>query len=989
MLRYLQSQIRQVTGNEFVGPLCCHFASQCRFAGTDAYLNRHIGPTKAETESMLKTVGKDSLEELVHEILPQKALRKAVIQPFHSNSEIDVLLWLKNLASRNKLFKSMIGQGYYECITPTVITHNVTENPMWYTPYTPIHPEISQGRLEAVLNAQTVAAELTSMDIAAAVTPCLATACSEAMCIAYHYHNRKRKKFFVSCTLFSSLIANIQTRAEGLGIQVITGTISCMNFCGGDVAGIIVQTPAVDGHVSNHTSLFAEAKKNDVLCCCVTDLLSCTILVPPGEMGADIVVCSGQRLGLPLGYGGPHVAFLAITERLKKYICGQLIGVSHDDESSGPAIRLVLRDRETYVQKENSLFNIDTAPFLTAAICGFYAIYHGPKGLTKLAQSIHRKTALLAAGFQVLQIETVNLTYFDTITLKLDRLTSPQLLSSTYVANCADKGINVFHNEKNNTVSISVDETTSDYHLSMLLEAAGMKEPNLNALQQIGNMTEVIPKNLRRNSKFLSGLVFQTKKSETELIRYVQRLQRKDFGLTHGMMPMGSSTLKLNSSVVVQPLSWPELVSLHPYAPESQTKGTNALIVEFKQHICDIFGMAACSIQPNSAAQGLYSGLRIIKSYQQLSGQSCRDVCFIPEPDQGTNAASAVLAGLKVVYLKTNENSEINMEDFKEKCDLYGNQISSLITTYPNVCGVFDSNITEIHAKIHAVGGQCLVDGLNMNAMVGYTGPGFIGGDVCAIPLHKTFSIPHAFGGAGICALLVCQHLAPHLPNSVVGPRVGGSRGYGVVSQSGYGSASLLSIPYMLLQLLGSKGAKTCTDYAIINANYLKRRLERDFTVLALSSEKCCAHQFIVDVRPLEKTSGVTAGDIAKRLIDYGCHPPTINFPYEGTLLIEPTESECKHELDRFADAFISIREEIRDVECGRQPRSGNVLKLAPHTARTVTADRWERPYSRQLAAYPSRNQKIEKYWPAVGRVHKRYADEHLLCSSSPLEFYQ
>lgn len=989
MWRNLRSQLLCEGANKYYPLVPWSYAFQYRFSVTDTYLNRHIGPSKAETESMLKTVGKDSLEELVRGILPQDALRKAVIHPFHSHSETEVLLWLKSRASQNKLFKSMIGQGYYECITPSVIVRNVIENPMWYTPYTPIHPEISQGRLEAVLNAQTVAADLTGMGIAAAVTPCLATACSEAMCIAYNYHNKKRKKFFVSCTLFSSLIANIQTRAEGLGIQVVTGTVSCMDFSAGDVAGIIVQTPAADGHVSDYTDLFAEAKKNNVLCCCVTDLLSCTILVPPGEIGADIVVCSGQRFGLPLGYGGPHVAFLAIKERLKRLICGQLIGLSHDDESSGPAIRLVLRDRETYVQKEKTPFNIDTAPFLTAAICGLYAIYYGPKGLTKLAQTIHARTALLAVGFQVLQLEKVNHTYFDTITLKLDPLTSPQLLSGTYVANCADKGINVFHNEKNSTVSISVDETTTDYHLCMLLEAAGMKEPNLHALQQIGNMVEVIPKHLRRTSKFLSGLVFQTKKSETELTRYVQRLQRKDFGLTHGMIPMGSSTMKLNSSVVVQPLMWPELVSIHPYAPESQTRGTNTLIVEFKQRICDIFGMAACSIQPNSAAQGLYSGLRIIKSYHQLKGEGHRDVCLIPEPDQGTNGASAALAGLKIVYLKTNSHSKVDMDDFKEKCEIYGQHISSIITTYPNVCGVYDGNITEIHAKIHALGGQCLVDGVNINAMVGYTGPGFIGGDVCAVPLHKTFAIPHAFGGAGICALLVRQHLAPHLPNSVAGPHVGGSRGYGVVSQSGYGSASLLSVPYALLQLLGSKGAKTCTDYAILNANYLKRRLERDFTVLALTTEECCAHQFIIDVRPLEKTSGVTAGDISKRIIDYGFHPPTTNFPYEGTLLIEPTESECKHELDRFADALISIREEIRDIEVGKQPRSANVLKLAPHTARTVTADTWERPYTRQLAAYPTRNQKIEKYWPAVGRVHKRYADEHLLCSSSPLEFYQ
>lgn len=964
-------------------------AAARRLSGTDAYLNRHIGSNKHETEEMLELIGKESLQDLVRGIIPAEAMRPALIHPFHHQSEMEVLSWLRSMGMQNRILKNMIGQGYYECTVPPALIRNVLENPMWYTPYVPTHPEISQGRLEALLNFQTVVIELTKMDIAGAAAPCQATACSEAMAIAYHHHSRERKKFVVCDHVFPASIANMKTRAESLGIELTVGSVDSVDWSKEDIAGLLVQTPSVDGSLHDFTALFKEAQKYGVLCCCATDLLACTVIVPPGEMGADVVVGSSQRLGMPLGYGGPHAAFIALKTCYKELLPGHLVGISHDAESSGPAMRLVLRHRETYTRREKATSNIDNAPFLPASMTGFYAMYHGPKGLKTLAFALHRRARMLMAGFKCLELPRKNPTYFDTITLKLDPKSSPRLSAALFVANCVEKGINVYHNKDDSTVSIAIDERTTDYHISLLLEAAGMSEPNLPALRRIGDMVDVIPPALLRTSKFLSGIIFQTLKSETEMMRYVQRLQRKDFGLTHGMIPMGSCTMKLNSAVVVRSLTWPEFTALHPYAPDDQTRGINTLIVEFKQKLCDIFGMAACSIQPNSAAQGLYAGIRVIQAYHKSQGKTDKNICLVPKQDLGTNAASAAIAGLEVVYIDTADNGLLDMQALEQLCAAYNQRICCIMLTYPSVCGVYDTNIVKILDRVHAAGGQCFVDGINMNAMVGYTGPGFVGGDVCTIPLHKTFSIPHGSGGAGIGSLVVRQHLAPFLPNSVIGPKVGGSRGYGVVSQSGFGSASMVCVPHSLIQLLGSNGLKTCTDYAILNANYLRKRLEKDYTIFALTEKDYCAHQFILDLRSFEKTANLRAMDIAKRLIDYGFHPPMVDYPFPGTFLIEPTESECKHELDRFADAMISIRKEIREIERGNQPRVNNVLKNAPHTASMVTAEKWDKPYSRQVAAYPTRYQYIEKYWPAVGRVDKEYADQHLFCTSTPLEFYQ
>lgn len=969
-------------------PRVIYSAAACearRHKGTDAYLNRHVGSTKQETEEMLKTVGKTSLQEMVQTIIPPEAIRPAVIFNFHSQSELEALSWLRSMGAQNRILKSMIGQGYYECIIPPAITKNVMENPMWYTPYIPLHAEISQGRLEALLNFQTVVIELTKMDLAGAATPCQATACSEALSVVFNFHDKKRKKIFVSDTLFPSCIANMKTRAESLGVEVVVGSIDECDL-GEKYGGVFVQSPAADGALHDFTSFFAAAKQHDTLCCCGTDLLACSIITPPGEIGADIVVGSAQRFGMPLGYGGPHAAFIAMRNKLKHLFPGQLVGITQHKDTSDPVIQLVMRQRETSHAKEHSNSFVETAPFLPASVAAFYAMYHGPRGLQSISHEIHKRARMLCAGFKCIELRRVNEFFFDTLTIQFG-FSATRLTAEAFTANCAEKGINVHHNKSKGTVSISVDECTTNEYIYALLEAAGMKEPNLPSLKRVGDTIEAIPSFMRRTSKYLAGMMFQTAKSETELMRYVQRLQRRDFNLTHGMMPIGSSSMKLNSAVVMDSLTWDEFIALHPYAPDNQTRGINTLIVQFKQKLCDIFGMAACSIQPNSAALGIYTGVRIIQAYHQSRGQPERDVCFLPKCESSTNIAASALAGLTVVYVDMDASGRISMKDLQEKCEKYASRVSTLLLTYPNVYGVYDRNIVKIIELVHSAGGQCFVDGIHMNAMVGYTGPGFIGGDVCSIPLHKTFALPHASGGAGVGAIVVRQHLAPFLPNSTFGPKVGGSHGYGVASQSGYGSASMICAPHSLIKLLGSRGLKTCTDYAILNANYLKKRLEKEFTIAAIPQDSFCAHQFVIDARSFEKSSSITAMDIAKRLIDYSFHPPLVNYPFEGALLIEPTECECKRELDRFADAMLSIRLEIRAIELGTQPRDGNVLKRAPHTAKAVASETWDRPYTRQKAAYPTRYQNLEKYWPLVDRVDDTECP--FLSTSTPLEFYQ
>ncbi|GET89359.1 glycine dehydrogenase, putative [Leishmania tarentolae] len=954
-----------------------------RHTSTDAYLNRHIGPTRKETAEMLKTLGKESVAELMTTALPSDILRTP-LNKFKALSETETLSWLKSLGAQNKLVKSMIGQGYYECIVPSAIMRNVLENPLWYTPYTPYQSEISQVRLESLLNFQTMVTDLTKMDLSNASLLDEATAAAECMHLSLNYHRHKRKRFFVSKDAFESSIQMIRTRAQPVGAEVIVGDVQSVDLDDAELGGIFVQTPDAKGELHDFTTLFARAKKKGVVCCAGVDLLASCLVKPVGEMGADVAIGSAQRFGTPIGYGGPHAAFMAITDNFKRLTPGRIVGISKD-MAGDAAIRMAFQTREQHIKRERATSNICTAQALLANMNAFYAIYHGPDGLKELARDIHQKAKVLAVGMESLGFSPMNTTYFDTLSFSMG---AGPITAADYAERCLERGINIFCDTRMNQVSVSLDEATTENHIAALLQAAGMPTPKIEALTRVADAISVVPEALQRKSKFMQSAVFNSHQSETELMRYIQRLQRKDYGLTHGMIPLGSCTMKLNSAAAMQALSWPEFNALHPYCPEEQARGYHTLLLDLKQKLCDITGMAACSLQPNSGAQGEYAGLRIIRAYHESRGESHRDVCFIPISAHGTNPASAVMAGLNVVTVKCLDDGRVDMEDLEAKCVKHAKDLACLMITYPSTYGLYDKDIRKITSMVHEHGGQCYIDGANLNALVGYTSPGFIGGDVCHINMHKTFSIPHGGGGPGLGPITVRQHLAPFLPNSTYGPPVGGAQAFGQVSQAGYGSASISTISYALIMMLGSEGLKTCTEYAVLNANYLKKRLEEHYPICFLGRGEVCAHEFILDIRPFKKTAHINAEDVAKRLMDYGFHAPTLAFPVAGTLMIEPTESESKRELDRFADALISIRREIAAVERGDQLKDNNVLTNSPHTAKCVTADEWNRPYSRQLAAYPTRHQYHEKFWPTVARVDNTYGDRNLMCSCVPLEFY-
>ncbi|KAH8609846.1 putative Glycine cleavage system P protein Beta eliminating lyase [Trypanosoma vivax] len=957
---------------------CTRLTVPARWTATGCYVNRHIGPTDAETAAMLRTVGKESLAELMAAAIPADLVRPA-IKEFDAMSEKDALTFVRSLGGRNKILKSMIGQGYYECITPPALQRNIIENPGWYTPYTPYQAEISQGRLESLLNFQTMIIELTKMDVANASLLDQATACAEAMYLAFRHGNRQRDTFFVSRDVFPSCIEMIKTRAEPLQIKVIVGDPSQIDWENCSLCGVLVQTPDAKGALHDFTELFKRARENGALACCGTDLMASVIVKPPGEMEADIVVGSAQRFGVPLGYGGPHAAFFSTREALKRMVPGRIVGVSRDS-AGDPAIRMALQTREQHIKRERATSNICTAQALLATVSAFYAIYHGPAGLREIANEIHRKAKILAVGMESAGHTVLNETFFDTITVNLKGFTAEE-----YAERCNEKDLNVFVDYDAGTVSMSVDEATSESHIVSLLEAAGLKLPLLGALSHIAATRAAVPEALKRSSNFLQQPVFERYKSETELMRYIQRLQRKDYGLTHGCIPLGSCTMKLNPAAAMMPLSWPEFTNLHPLAPAEQARGYSDLFLDLEQKIRDITGLDAVSLQPNSGAQGEYAGLRAIRAYHHSVQEAHRNVCIVPVSAHGTNPASAVLAGMAVVPLNCLQNGAIDMKDLERLCEKHSKELSCIMLTYPSTYGLFDKDILAVTSLVHQHGGQCYIDGANLNAMVGYTGPGFIGGDVCHLNLHKTFSIPHGGGGPGMGPIAVRQHLAPFLPNSVFVERVGGSQSFGQVSQAAYGSASILAISYTLMLMLGSSGLKKCSEYAVLNANYLKKRLERHYLLLFLGEEAHCAHEFIIDLRPFKKSASIEAEDVAKRLMDYGIHSPTVAFPVAGTLMIEPTESESKYELDRLADALISIRGEIAAIESGEQSRTDNVLKNAPHTAKSVTADEWSRPYSRQIAAFPCPHSRVEKYWPAVGRIDGAHGDRHLMCSCEML----
>jgi glycine dehydrogenase len=958
------------------------------------YTHRHIGPTAEDTAAMLAALGAGdtSLAALMARVVPAHIVRPTPMEPFEGRTEAAAIDHLKRMMAKNVTHKSLIGHGYYEPLLPAVIQRNVLESPGWYTPYTPYQAEIAQGRLEALLNFQTVITEITGMDIANASLLDEATAASEAMMSAIAYSKRqKRDKVFVDHRCFPATLEMLRTRAAPVGITLVVDDVRKCDLADKKLCAIIVQTPDVAGALHDFSDLFAAAKAQRVVCCCATDLMAATVTKPAGEMGADIVFGNAQRFGVPLGYGGPHPAFFAIREAFKRQLPGRLIGVSKDADGRR-GLRMAMQTREQHIKRDNAISNICTAQALLANMAGFYGVYHGPDGLRNIARKIHSLATSFALGVALAGHAVANegASFFDTVTVEL----SNGLDAETFMARCEQRRINVGLVNKT-TVCVAFDEATTGQHLLSLLEAAGLEQPELPTLMELAAAKEAeaevgIPKQLRRASAFMMQPIFNTLHDESSMMRYIYMLQRKDFGLSVGMVPLGSCTMKLNAAATMLPMSWDSVGNMHPYAPVKQAGGYHSMALALEERLKSISGFAAVSLQPNSGSQGEYAGLRAIRAYLASKGEGHRDLCLVPSNAHGTNPASAVLAGLKIATVNCLEDGQIDIGHLRKICEEKGKRVAAIMVTYPSTYGVFDQGITDVTKAVHDAGGQVYIDGANFNAMVGHTGPAFFGGDVCHFNLHKTFAIPHGGGGPGMGPIGVAEHLAPFLPTSVAGPRVGGSQPFGIVSQSGYGSASILSITYMFIEMLGSAGLKRSTDHAVLAANYLMTRLKDDYPILYVDKKTgACAHEFILDVRAFKKTAGIEAEDIAKRLMDYNFHAPTLSFPVTNTLMVEPTESESKAELDRFVDAMKAIRAEIRAVEDGAAPQEGNVLKMAPHTALCVTSASWGRPYSRQEAAYPVaalRDGSMDKFWPMSSRIDSEYGDLNLFCACGPVD---
>jgi len=958
--------------------------SQDSLTHPDQFVRRHIGPTVAETGDMLALLGQKNLDALIDAAVPEKIrVRKAMDLPA-AQSEFEALAELRKIASENKVFRSFIGMGYYDCITPPVIQRNVLENPGWYTQYTPYQAEISQGRLEALLNFQTVAIELTALDIANASMLDEATAAAEAMTMSHRLKDN-RNVFFISSNCHPQTIEVVKARAKALGIEAIEGSEDGFVFTE-KVFGALIQYPDTHGHIRDHASFVERVHAVGGLVTVATDLLALTLIKPPGEFGADIAVGSAQRFGVPLGYGGPHAAFFATRDEFKRQMPGRLVGVSKDARGK-PAMRLALGTREQHIRREKATSNICTAQALLANMASLYACYHGPEGLKKIAERVHTLTQILAAGLEKLGHPLVNKSFFDTVTLHAYG-------DSFAVKEAALKrGINLRADDQR-FLHISLDEATTFHDVEQILAAVVDAYPKLGPAPAISDLKPNRQSAIgNRQSKFLQHAVFNRYHSETEMLRYIKRLESRDLSLTASMIPLGSCTMKLNAAAEMFPVSWPEFGKLHPFAPIKQTRGYQKMFEQLEAWLSEITGFAGISLQPNAGSQGEYAGLLVIRAYHESRGDMHRTVCLIPTSAHGTNPASAVMAGMTVVAVACDTNGNIDVADLRAKAETHKANLSCLMVTYPSTHGVFEETIREICEIIHANGGQVYMDGANMNAQVGLTSPGFIGADVCHLNLHKTFCIPHGGGGPGVGPIGVAAHLVPFLPShSVVNPDAGhdGAQGtarpthIGAVSAAPWGSASILTISWMYIAMMGPDGLTEATKYAILNANYVSKRLENYFPTL-YRSNGLVAHECILDLRAFKS---VTAEDVAKRLMDYGFHAPTLSWPVAGTLMVEPTESESKYELDRFCDAMISIHAEMTAVENGSADAKNNVLKNAPHTADQIASDNWNRPYSREQAAYPAKGLHDYKYWPPVARVDNVFGDRNPVCSCVGMENY-
>ncbi|MBT5388882.1 MAG: aminomethyl-transferring glycine dehydrogenase [Porticoccaceae bacterium] len=941
------------------------------------FIARHIGPCADDQQAMLDTLGCNSLEELTQQVVPAAIAMQEDLSIVDGCTEAQALAELADIASRNKVFKTFIGQGYYGTITPNVIQRNILENPAWYTAYTPYQPEISQGRLEALINFQTMITDLTGMEMSNGSMLDEGTAAAEAMALCQRMSKSKSPRFWVDQDCLPQTIEIIKTRAEPMGIEVEIGNPDRFE---GEAFGALLQYPGASGEVRNHRDVIAKIQAQNGLVVMAADILSLVLLESPGSLGADVAIGTTQRFGVPLGYGGPHAGYMATREAYKRSLPGRLVGLSQDANGE-PAYRLALQTREQHIRREKATSNICTAQVLLAVIASMYAVYHGPKGLQRIAERVHLLTSVLAAGLRLNGIEPINTSWFDTLTINSGERTSAVLAAAQA------KQFNLRQLDAQ-TIGISLDETTGPEDITALWEiliADSSALQNLDFAVLAEDTADALPSDLIRIQGFLSHPTFNSYHSETEMLRYIRKLSDKDIALDRAMIPLGSCTMKLNATAEMLPITWPEFSNMHPFAPADQSAGYRAMIDDLEAMLCAATGYDAMSLQPNAGSQGEYAGLLAIRGYHESRGDTQRDICLIPSSAHGTNPASAQMCGMKVVVVKCDDQGNVDVDDLTAKAAAHAENLAAIMVTYPSTHGVFEERITDICQIVHRYGGQVYIDGANLNAMVGVCQPGKFGGDVSHLNLHKTFCIPHGGGGPGVGPIGVGAHLAPFLPKeSDTGSRQGAQ-----VSAAPFGSASILPITWMYIRMMGRVGLKQATEVAILNANYMAKRLQDHYQVLYTGANGRVAHECILDVRPIKDQIGISVDDIAKRLIDYGFHAPTMSFPVAGTLMIEPTESESKAELDRFCDAMIAIKQEIDQVATGEFLLEDNPLVHAPHTAAVVSGDSWDRGYSRSQAAYPLESLRQTKYWPPVGRLDNVFGDRNLVCSCPSIADYQ
>lgn len=950
----------------------------------EKFAHRHNGNNEQAVNEMLEVIGAESINQLIDETIPENIRLSGKLNLPKALSEVDFLDSFKKLASKNKIYKSFIGMGYYDTHVPNVIKRNILENPAWYTAYTPYQAEIAQGRLEALINFQTLVSDLTGMELANASLLDEGTAAAEAMSMLLGQRKGAKKKeantLFVSERCHPQTIDVLKTRAEPLEVKIVVGNHEEVDVTDPELFAILLQYPASDGSVFNYTNLISAAHENKVHAIVAADLMSLTLLTPPGEMGADVVIGTTQRFGVPMGYGGPHAAYFATQEKFKRQIPGRIIGVTQDAEGK-PAYRMALQTREQHIRREKATSNICTAQVLLAVMAGMYGVYHGPNGLKKIASKIHGLTKLTKAGLEAMGVEVDTEVFFDTITVKA---------KEKNVRKVAEEHEINFRYFGDGRVGISFDETKEledvKQVLSIFAKAEG-RTSNYDVFAHAEKAEVKLPAEFARSSEYLTHPVFNLYQTEHEMLRYMKRLENKDLSLVHSMISLGSCTMKLNATAEMIPLTWPEFGQIHPFVPIEQAKGYHQLFDELDAWLSEITGFHKVSMQPNSGAQGEYAGLMTIRAYHQHNGEAHRNVAIIPASAHGTNPASAVMAGMDVVVVATDKHGNISSEDLEAKVEKYSDRLAALMITYPSTHGVFEHKVKDFCELIHKHGGQVYMDGANMNAQVGLTSPGEIGADVCHLNLHKTFCIPHGGGGPGMGPIGVAEHLAPFLSGHTM-VKTGGEQAISAVSAAPFGSASILTISYAYIAMMGEEGLTEATGMAILNANYIKDRLKDHYPILYTGKTGRSAHEFIADLRPFKQSAGIEAVDLAKRLMDYGFHAPTMSFPVAGTLMIEPTESETKEELDRFCDAMISIREEIREIEEGKFSKESNVLKHAPHTMRVVMDTNWSRDYDREKGVFPLIHLRENKFWPSTSRVDDAYGDRNLVCSCIPIDAY-